>query len=384
MSSNSVRFPLLALLVLGGCGGSKDDAPESRSLPISVNGGQCAQRSYANKPCVSVTVCTAGQADCQTLSDILLDSGSVGLRVFKQALGLSLPQVASGAGVLAECVQFADGSSEWGPVERATVVLADLSAQDVPIHVVDSTFGTAPPACAGAEVDPIQAGLTGILGVGVFVHDCGPACARFPNNGVYYSCQGASCRGAVAPISDQVANPVARLPEANNGVVVRLPAVPPGGSAPVEGTLLLGLDQVSGLTALPLDSSGEFLVSYDGKRIPGFVDTGSNALFIPAPSGGQLPSCPSPNEQWYCPPSEASLSATNLGASGSPSERVDFRVTNFIELARSRNPVFSDLAGTLPSLSAFDWGLPFFFGRDVAVGFEGRRSPLGARPFIAH
>ena len=46
--------------------------------------------SYPNKPCVSVTVCSPGTSTCQTISDILLDTGSTGLRIFKSLLTASL------------------------------------------------------------------------------------------------------------------------------------------------------------------------------------------------------------------------------------------------------------------------------------------------------
>ena len=55
-------------------------------LPITVNGSLCSINSYINKPCVSVTVCTPGTSTCQTIDDILLDTGSFGLRIFKQVL----------------------------------------------------------------------------------------------------------------------------------------------------------------------------------------------------------------------------------------------------------------------------------------------------------
>jgi len=92
-------------------------------LTITVNGPDPLNNSYLNEPCVSVTVCTPGTTDCQTIPNILLDTGSFGLRIFKQALSVPLTQVASGPGLLAECVQYADGTSTWGPVQTAGVIL---------------------------------------------------------------------------------------------------------------------------------------------------------------------------------------------------------------------------------------------------------------------
>ena len=86
------------------------------------------QLFYLNKPCVSVTVCTPGTSTCQAIDDILLDTGSYGLRLFKQVLNVSLVQATSGSGSLAECVQFGDGSSDWGPVQIASVILGNEPA----------------------------------------------------------------------------------------------------------------------------------------------------------------------------------------------------------------------------------------------------------------
>src|SRR4051812_16492133 len=67
-------------------------------LPITVDGSLCSNTLYPNKPCVSVTVCTPGTSTCQTINDILLDTGSWGLRVFKSALnGLSLNPLMTGS-----------------------------------------------------------------------------------------------------------------------------------------------------------------------------------------------------------------------------------------------------------------------------------------------
>src|SRR5208283_2205385 len=110
---------------------------------------------------------------------------------FKQALGsVPLAQVTSGAGSLAECVEYADGTSDWGPVQTASVILVNEPAVQVPIQVIDYTsFGSAPSTCGTPDQNPSSSGFNGILGVGPFAQDCGASCAN-SIVGQYYTCSG--------------------------------------------------------------------------------------------------------------------------------------------------------------------------------------------------
>ncbi len=305
----SIRLALVAALPCAlGCGdGSPAPLPfhvaeGDNVLSLSVNGVHCAKGSYLNKPCVSVTVCAPGTADCQTIDDVLLDTGSFGLRVFKQVLTVSLPNVSSsGGGSLAECVHFADGTADWGPVATADVVLAKEPAVRVPIQVIDATFGAVPPSCPDPETEPTV--LNGILGVGVFVEDCGVACAADPRNGTYYSSNGSTTSGAVAAVTSQVQNPVALLPVDNNGIIVALPAVDAAGAPAVEGAVVLGIgtranNRPGPAATLALDGSGDFTTTVSGgAALPGsFVDTGSNGLFFAPPS--PIPAC-TDHPEWF-------------------------------------------------------------------------------------
>jgi len=76
------------------------------------------------------------------------------------------------------------------------------------------------------------------------------------------------------------------------------------------------------------------------------------------------------------------LLATNVGANVSPSQSVSFDVSNFMSLVQSSNNVFSDIGG--PSAFGFDWGLPFFMGKNVFFGLDSKTSTLGTGPFIAY
>ena len=361
-------------------------------IPITVNGSLCSANSYLNKPCVSVTVCTPGTSTCQTIDDILLDTGSYGLRIFKQALAVLLSQVTSASGSIAECVQFGDGSSMWGPVQTASVILANEPPVQVSIQVVDSTFGTRSAGCSNADPTPAAAGFNGILGMGLFKQDCGTICESNPNKGRYYACSGANCNGTTVPLSSQVQNPAALLPRDNNGVLVQLPSVPPGGTSAVNGSLILGIGTQpnnvppSSVTAYSANATtGEFTTLFSGRTYNSFIDSGSNGLFFTPPTtiASQLPICAAPNAGWFCPVSTLSLWATNTGASGAPSVDVQFYIGNLEDLIlNSSIKVSAEIGGTYPS--NFDWGLPFFFGRNVFIGYSGSTSSLGDGPYWAY
>jgi len=368
---------------------------------ITVNGSLCSaatSSSYPNKPCVSVTVCSPGNTtDCQTIDDILLDTGSSGLRIFKQVLTVSLTQETIDSNALTECIQYGDGSSDWGPVKMASIILGNEPAVQVPIQVINQTFGTPPEACQGQYPDtsPTEAGFNGILGVGIFNPDCGSECASYSDNGMYYICNGRICMGTAVPLSNQVPNPVALLPEDNNGVIVQLPDVPTGGSISVNGQLLLGIGNHSnntpsaGVTAYAADNNpadnnyGEFLTTFSGSLLYSFLDTGSNGLFFPG-CLTSLPDCGSPNSGWFCPSSLVDQSATNEGASGSPEGAVSFQIDNSNSLFSSSNMVFPDIGGDIGCYEEFDWGIPFHLGKNVYVGIENTSSTLGTGPYWAY
>jgi hypothetical protein len=357
-------------------------------LPITVNGSLCAANSYPNKPCVSVRVCAPGTSDCRTITDILLDTGSFGLRIFKELLPVTMQQAIGNSG-LAECVQFGDGSSLWGSVQTASVTLGNEPAVLVPIQAVSSTFGasTLPTACSNARPTPVAAGFNGILGVGIFAQDCGTACENLANNGRYYSCTGSICSGTRVPLAGQVQNPVSLLPVDNNGVIVQLPAVPLGGAPAIAGNLVLGIDTQSnnssaGATAYAANQFGYFTTTFSGVSYrSSFIDSGSNGLFFTSPSPSLLPNC-AYSSGWFCPPPPpVSFFAANTAVSGEQI-RVDFQIGNAGTLFMSENKVFVEIGGNFRGV--FDWGLPFFFGRNVYVGIEGRTSSLGSGPYWAY
>ena len=115
-----------------------------------------------NIPTVSVTLCIPGTTTCQTVDNILLDTGSVGLRISHAALSLGLPPVSDGGSEVDECYQFSSGSV-FGPVVSADVVLGGEPAVTVDVQVSNDTL--APSSCTNIS-SVTSGGVNGILGIG--------------------------------------------------------------------------------------------------------------------------------------------------------------------------------------------------------------------------
>jgi hypothetical protein len=99
-----------------------------------------------------------------------------------------------------------------------------------------------------------------------------------------------------------------------------------------------------------------------------------------------LPVCASPNSAYYCPVSTEQLSALIQGVNGATST-VNFSVGNAATIAQmySGNSALPLLAGPAFVTSAiFDWGLPFFYGRNVYAAVEQQPTPGGTGPYVAY
>jgi hypothetical protein len=166
--------------------------------------------------------------------------------------------------------------------------------------------------------------------------------------------------------------------------------VPVGGAPSVDGELVLGIGSRTNnvppesLTAFQLDGSGLLKTTISGASpppAPSFLDTGSNGIFF-TPTTADLATCPSPDDAWFCPASPVTVSATTSSAQGSPSAAVTFQIESIRSLAPSVG--VGHVGGPAVGPSSVDFGLPFFFGRDVYVVIEGRPSRFGVGPLLAY
>jgi hypothetical protein len=383
-----------AILFVVGCGGGSSShlnvisTSGSNVQPITVGGGPTGE--YVDGAFTSVTVCTPGTSTCQTIDGILVDTGSSGLRILSSALTIGLTQQhAPDGNPVVECLPFLD-SYTWGPVQTADIQIAGEKANALPIQVLSDSDFPVPNSCSdnGPSADTISSlGANGLLGVGSFAQDCGPACvsAGASNPELYYECPAAGCSVVGENLAQQVQNPVVLFATDNNGVVLELPAA---GSPAVSlsGSLIFGIgtesnNALNGATIYTLDEFGNFATTYSSQSYSGsFLDSGSNGIFFLTSGITGIPDC----SGFYCPASTENLSATNKGANGA-SGTVNFSVGNADSLFNN-NPmaaVFGDLAGP-GSADGFDWGLPFFFGRSVFTSIAGQPSPGGTAPYWAY
>jgi hypothetical protein len=384
--------------------------------PITVDAGPEPQSfSDVDEAFTSVTVCVHGTNTCQTIDHIQIDTGSEGLRLISSVLTVPLPQENdSGGNPLDECTVFADGYI-WGPVATADITIAGEKASGAPVQIIipSSTAPAVPSSCSsqnpaggfgneggssnGNSVSTF--GANGIIGVGLFQFDCGQFCvSNSTNPTIYYGCTSSGCTPTTATLAQQVPNPITLFATDNNGVQIQLPSVPNGGTASVQGSMIFGIGTQSNnvlgsANVYPVPDSGRFagkiITTFNGKSYPhSFLDSGSNGLFFLDSGTTGIALCTGQNSKWYCPvTSPDNLSATNQGqdANGNPlgtAGTINFAIEDATSLFNTGNTAFSTLGA--PNPGAFDWGLAFFFGRNVFTAIDQKSPPAGNGPYFAY
>lgn len=378
-------------------------------VPLVVGPGPTNQTSF-NIPTTSVKVCVHGTSTCTTISNVLVDTGSPGLRLMASALGsFSLPHQqdpTTGSNFIVECLPFADGYT-WGPVATADVTVGGETASNVPVNVIDDTASgslepQAPSSCTGSgsesnlsSVDAL--GANGVLGVGLFNYDCGDYCTQpvleQTDGYLYYSCSVSTCSATTEALADQVVNPVARFATDNNGVILQLPAIPTQGKVSDSGYLVFGIgtqtnNGLGSVTVLTTSESGYITTLYGGQTLSSsFLDSGSNGYFFP---DSTITVCSgfTGASDFYCPTnSPLSLSASNEGQNGSTTQ-ISFQIDNLNDLNQTYFAV--NVGGPITGITGlgtsnfFDFGVPFFYGRTVFTAIAGASAGGTTGPYYAY
>ena len=412
---------LLGLTLLAGCGGaggSSDPGTTGSSLTsgahnfsgggsnvvtLTVGNGPNGVQSTFNIPYTSVTICDPTSNKCATINNVLVDTASMGFRVIKSVLnsaGVSLVPMTDpidAANTVAECLPFADGYA-WGNVAMATVRVGGETATSIPIQIIDDSQPPSPSVpvnCgSGAALNSVSAfDANGVLGVGLFVQDCGSTCAATASNGVYYSCNPAgNCAPAMLTLADQVSNPVAAFASDNNGVILQLQTIAATGAVTATGYLVFGIgtqsnNALNGASIYSVDGSGDFDTTFGSSTLSGFIDSGSNALFF---SDSSIPLCGAAGtggSSFFCPNSTMSLSALNAGGNGT-SHNETFQVANLNDI-NNDDFAINDAAGPATNVTGFgtnyfDWGVPFFYGNTIFFAIDGIMAAGASGPYFAY
>jgi hypothetical protein len=359
---------------------------------------------------VSVTVCPPGQStDCPTVDDVMIDTGSVGLRLQASALPAGfadkLPVVRTSYGhQVAECLNFSS-SQAWGGLHVADVSIggSPLWASGLKIQVVGD-IDRPVNACNQVGAAPTS---NGTLGVGVRSSDCTGNCDHASPPLFYKKEHGvwSPYTGSV-PNDLRLPNPILRLPpyrgvRFNNGFIIDLPSTPE--HAPVlNGTLTFGIDTVTNnrgtfANLVKLDDQGHFTTVYGSVTPPtageiyakSYFDTGTDQYEFNC-SAGSLQPCPAGSR--YGLSTQQSQTAVLYGASsvdaaGNPLQhasgasvafKIGKRDVTFDQalgtgvgvdagLGVADDVAFASKPPVPPRSGSFVWGAPFFIGKRVSV-----------------
>jgi hypothetical protein len=364
--------------------------------PMIVDNGPAAGNGATNIPYVSVTICPPDGGACQTIDHVIVDTASEGLRLVASAVAnraLYRPVTDSAGNGFAECAQFASGFS-WGSVKEANLTVAGETAAALPFQIIgDPDYTNIPATCASAgtaQQTVASFGGNGILGLGVFRQDCGAACAQAAIAGTYYVCgTDGNCASSTLAVARQVANPVTFFATDNNGVLLQLPAIPDAGASNVVGALVFGIgtrtnNALGSAKAYGVSAgTGGFAATVSGRSYAdSFVDSGSNFYFFDSVT---LPQCGAQDfAGFYCPVNPTQLAATFTGSNGTTGA-ASIIIANAITVLSNNasGEAFNNVGATMGLGSSFDFGLPFFYGRNMFTAIEGATTPAGSGPYVA-
>ena len=437
---------LLASLALAACGGGGGSSPSAtptatptptptptpaaaNTTTVTFDAGPPALQQGANgysafnEPYVTITICAPGSTtNCATIDHIILDTGSIGLRVIQPVLAANpallaaLPTETDSTGnPVGECYQYVN-SYAFGSVRLGDFSIAGEKVANMPMQVINDagvfSGGSAPASCSaggGTAINTVQDfGANGIIGIGTTATDCGSICAKAGNSGsaaIYYDCPATNCAHIIALASTtsapfaQLPNPVAAFAKDNNGTVITVPSVPQAGEALVTGSVTFGIgtqtnNALTATTLLGLTTSnsqyGPGILSAKFNNIvydESFVDSGSNDYYF---NDASLPNCPSSGafDGFYCPTAPTALAPIMTGTNG-----VNYTdnfilynpngVSNTANIAPGLGIDPALVTPPLPFTNSFDFGVPFFFGRTVFTAIEGTNAGSTAGPYVA-
>ena len=334
-----------------------------------------------NRMVVQVTVCAPGTQRCTTIDDVMVDTGSTGLRLEASVVPswLRLPAVLGPKRKpLAECLHFV-ADDAWGPLVRVDLKIGGRSAAGLPIQIYEDGAALQPMSCPRSMVRPTS---NGTLGIGPHLTDCQGECRQAQAHPTYYECEKVHCDAIEGSVAEpyRLPNPVAVLDRDENGAVFDLPDVAGAGARESVGTLAFGVgsddvDRLHAAAIVTLDGRGRFTTLYAGQSFPdSSIDSGTGTLIVPDDT---LPRCPT--MPWaLCVAPAVTREAVMVGRDGGRTV-LPFRVGDYRRIRQRSFGASAEIAVAAgPQSGAFVWGAPLFLGRHISIVLEGRTVPGAA------
>lgn len=365
--------------------GSSSPAPAptpSVSNVTTIVAGSGYNGRGINTPYITVTVCVPNTTSCQTLDHILMDTGSVGLKIdASQMNSLDLPAITqTGSGLpISVCNLYGSGYA-FATANYADVYIAGEKAGNIPVQIInDSADQSGVPASCSSEGQQVvfsDVGARGIIGINPIINVAN-------NLNFNYVCSNGSC----IPITEGIpvpylnVNPVGYFASDNNGQIISLPAATANSNTNLTGTLTFGLNtesnnlipgNISSVLGDPNNFIGKFTVTTEGVAYDSMFDSGTNHwLFYDA----TIPTCP-PDNLVYCPPTATQWQsvASSYDGSGTP-----IAISAGI-LSPTGYSSIMPFWGIQSSQGSGLYGLPFYYGKTVYLGFIGSQTSMGAGP----
>lgn len=373
----------LSASFLAGCnGGSASSSPAqvTASNSVQITAGSGYNGNGYNTPYVTVTVCQPNTTICQTVDHILLDTGSVGLKIDQSQLQTTLPSITqTGSGLPISVCNLYGSGYVFATANYADVYIGGEKAPNIPVQIIDDSTSQSgvPSSCSnqGAFVDfSNSSGAKGIIGVNPMIN-------LGNNTNLDYTCTGGVCTeiNSGIPVTYLNVNPVGYFVSGNNnGEVVSLPTVSANTNSNITGTLTFGINtesnnqvptNISSVQGDPNDFIGRFIGLSSGAYFPTMFDSGTNHFRFYSTEinlCGEL-YCPSSSTAWT-----SQISSYNMSVSAIP-------LSSIITSQTVAYSLMPNLGLSAQSGSGL-YGLPFYFGKNIYLGFVGSNSSMGSGP----
>lgn len=267
-------------------------------LPIYVSTGlhKKTSCSYVNMPCTTIKICyPSKRLLCQTIKNILVDTGSTGLRIYSSKLKLNLPEFKENGKEIGICtffgIQNVTRKIIWGHIATAKLMLGKETTPAIPIEIIDRNFyqqysknsKVQNPACGKLSDDEKtlmkekHVLYNGILGVGFSKYDLID----------YYYCSSNNCSVKHGKFNNPIVNPITTLKKDNNGIIFVMPTKDAVNNGK-QGKLILGIQTRKNNTeefgVYKAYSLCSWCLGYINEKVNGnissvLIDSGTNFIY---------------------------------------------------------------------------------------------------------